>query len=91
MTLRTITCSVQGVEKSQGIEFETSSGVLHNIGVFTLLGTTKTYHFLAHFTPYQILVHGRPYSQLTRPEQEQLTANLAHKRFEVKSGKFLIS
>lgn len=89
MTLRTITCSVQGVEKSQEIEFEASSGVLHNIGVFTLQGTTKTYLFLAHFTPHQI--HGKPYSQLTRPEQEQLTTNLAHRRFEVKNGKFLIS
>lgn len=83
---------VPGVEKSQGIEFETSSGVIRSIGVFTLQGAAKkTYLFLAHFTPHQIQVLGRPYSQLTFPEKEQLTENLAHRNFEVKSGKFFIS
>jgi hypothetical protein len=88
----TVMHPVQGVEKSQGIEFGTSSGIIESCGVFTLLGARKTYLFLAQFTPpHQILVQGRPYSQLTRPEKEHLTANLANRSFEVKSGNFIIS
>jgi len=91
MALKTLMRSVLGVEKSQGIEFETPSGIIRSMGVFTLQGTAKTYLFLAQFTPQQIHVLGRPYSQLTSPEKEQLAENLAHRNFEVKSGKFLIS